>query len=141
MHNGLEGNEYLVKANAQLTCSSPPEWRGRPQPSARRWAAGAPPAAHLERGVIPVGVTPVGTSCGGNNTGGGNTGGGNIGASLGRSGAACSAPGKGGDLASGYGLTLNPSASVTRPLRNMRPPTDSSFVCHTPYNIGDGNIL
>jgi len=25
-------------------------------------------------------------------------------------------------LASGYGLTLNPSASVTRPLRNMRPP-------------------
>ena len=21
------------------------------------------------------------------------------------------------------------------------PPTDPSFVCHTPYNIGDGNIV
>jgi len=28
-----------------------------------------------------------------------------------------------------------------RPLRNIRPPTDPSFVCHTAYNIGDGNIV
>jgi len=25
-----------------------------------------------------------------------------------------------------------------RPLRNARPPTDPSFVCHIPYIIGDG---
>ena len=26
-------------------------------------------------------------------------------------------------------------------LRNTRPPTDPPFVCHTPYNIGNGNIV
>jgi len=31
--------------------------------------------------------------------------------------------------------------TIGRPLRNIRPPTDPSFVCHTPYHIGDGNIL
>jgi len=30
--------------------------------------------------------------------------------------------------------------TIARPLRNIRPPTDPSL-CHTPYNIGDGNIL
>jgi len=30
---------------------------------------------------------------------------------------------------------------IARPLRNIRPATDLPFVCHTPYNIGDGNIV
>jgi len=30
--------------------------------------------------------------------------------------------------------------TIARPLRNIRPPTDPFFLCHTPYNIGDGNI-
>jgi len=28
-----------------------------------------------------------------------------------------------------------------RPLRNIRPATDPPCVCHTPYNLGDGNIV
>ena len=31
--------------------------------------------------------------------------------------------------------------TITRPLRNIRPSTDPPFVCHTSYNIGDGNIV
>jgi len=31
--------------------------------------------------------------------------------------------------------------AITRLLRNIRPPTDPSFVCYRPYNIGDGNIV
>jgi len=31
--------------------------------------------------------------------------------------------------------------TIARLLRNIRPPTDAPFVCHTPYNIGDGNIV
>jgi len=31
--------------------------------------------------------------------------------------------------------------TIAQPLRNTRPPTDPSFECHTPYNIGDGNIV
>jgi len=31
--------------------------------------------------------------------------------------------------------------TIARPLRNIRPPTDPSFACHTPYNIGHGNIV
>jgi len=31
--------------------------------------------------------------------------------------------------------------TIARLLRNTRPPTDPSFECHTPYNIGDGNIV
>ena len=31
--------------------------------------------------------------------------------------------------------------TIARPLRNIRSPTDPSFVCHTPYNICDGNIV
>ena len=31
--------------------------------------------------------------------------------------------------------------TIARPLRNICPPTDAPFVCHTPYNIGDGNIV
>jgi len=31
--------------------------------------------------------------------------------------------------------------TIARPFRNIRPPTDPPFVCHTPYNIGDGNIM
>jgi len=30
---------------------------------------------------------------------------------------------------------------IVRSLRNIRPVTDPSCVCHTPYNIGDGNIV
>ena len=30
--------------------------------------------------------------------------------------------------------------TIARPLRTIHPPTDSSFVCHTPYNNSDGNI-
>jgi len=33
------------------------------------------------------------------------------------------------------------SNTVVRPLRNIRRPTDPSFVCHTPYNIDNGNIV
>jgi len=29
---------------------------------------------------------------------------------------------------------------IARPLHNIRPATDPPFSCHTPYNIGDGNI-
>ena len=32
-------------------------------------------------------------------------------------------------------------STIARPLRNIRPPTDPLFVCHTPYNIGPGNIV
>ena len=31
--------------------------------------------------------------------------------------------------------------TIARPLRNIRPATDSFFLCNTPYNIGDGNIV
>jgi len=31
--------------------------------------------------------------------------------------------------------------TIARPLRNIRPPTDRPCVCHTPSNIGDGNIV
>jgi len=31
--------------------------------------------------------------------------------------------------------------SIARPLGNIRPSTDPPFLCHTPYNIGDGNIV
>jgi len=31
--------------------------------------------------------------------------------------------------------------TFARPLRSIRPPTDPSFGCHTPYNIGDGNLV
>jgi len=31
--------------------------------------------------------------------------------------------------------------TISRPLRNIRPPTNPPFVCHTPYTIGDGNIV
>jgi len=31
--------------------------------------------------------------------------------------------------------------TIARPLRNIRPATDPPFVCHTPYYIGDGNIV
>jgi len=31
--------------------------------------------------------------------------------------------------------------TIARPLRNIRPPTDPFSLCHTPYNIGDGNIV
>jgi len=31
--------------------------------------------------------------------------------------------------------------TVARPLRNMRPPTDPPLLGHTPYDIGDGNIV
>jgi len=31
--------------------------------------------------------------------------------------------------------------TIARPLRNIGPATDPPFVCHTPYNIGDGNIV
>ena len=31
--------------------------------------------------------------------------------------------------------------TIARLLRNIRPPTDLAFVCRTPYNIGDGNIV
>ena len=31
--------------------------------------------------------------------------------------------------------------TIARPLRNIRPATDPPFVCHTPYHIGDGNIV
>ena len=30
---------------------------------------------------------------------------------------------------------------IARLLRNIRPRTDPPFVCHTPYNIGHGNIV
>ena len=31
--------------------------------------------------------------------------------------------------------------TTRRPLRNIRPPTDCSLLCHTPCTIGDGNIV
>jgi len=31
--------------------------------------------------------------------------------------------------------------AVVHPFRNIRPRTDPPFVCHTPYNIGDGSIV
>jgi len=31
--------------------------------------------------------------------------------------------------------------SISGLLRNIRPPTDRPCLCHTPYNIGDGNIV
>jgi len=31
--------------------------------------------------------------------------------------------------------------TIARPLRNIRPATDPPCKCHTPYNIGDGNIV
>jgi len=31
--------------------------------------------------------------------------------------------------------------TIARPLRDIRPATDSPFLCHTSYNIGDGNIV
>jgi len=31
--------------------------------------------------------------------------------------------------------------TIARPLRNIRPDTDPPFVCYTPYNIDDGNIV
>ena len=31
------------------------------------------------------------------------------------------------------------SNTIAHPLRNIRPATESPFVCHTPHNIGDGN--
>jgi len=31
--------------------------------------------------------------------------------------------------------------TIARPLRNIRLSTDPPFVCHAPYNIGDGNIV
>ena len=30
--------------------------------------------------------------------------------------------------------------TIARPLRNIRPAIDLLFVCHTSYNIGDGNL-
>ena len=30
---------------------------------------------------------------------------------------------------------------IARPLRNIRPPADPSFLCHTPCHIGDRNIV
>jgi len=30
---------------------------------------------------------------------------------------------------------------AARPLRNIRPPSDLPFVCFTPYDIGNGNIV
>ena len=31
--------------------------------------------------------------------------------------------------------------TIARPFRNILPRTDPPSVCHTPYNIGDGNIV
>jgi len=31
--------------------------------------------------------------------------------------------------------------AIVHPFRNIRPRTDPPFVCHTPYNIGDGIIV
>ena len=31
--------------------------------------------------------------------------------------------------------------TIARLLRNIRRPADPPLVCHTPYNIGDGNIV
>jgi len=31
--------------------------------------------------------------------------------------------------------------TVARPLRDIRPPTDPSLLCHATYKIGEGNIL
>jgi len=31
--------------------------------------------------------------------------------------------------------------TIGRPLRNIRPATDPPCLCHTSYNIGDGNIV
>jgi len=31
--------------------------------------------------------------------------------------------------------------TIARPLRNIRPPTYSFFLCNTPYTIGDGNLV
>ena len=31
--------------------------------------------------------------------------------------------------------------TIARPLRNTHTPTNSLLVCHTPYNIDDGNIV
>jgi len=33
------------------------------------------------------------------------------------------------------------SNTIARPLRNIRPSTDPPYACHTPYNIGDENIV
>jgi len=34
-----------------------------------------------------------------------------------------------------------PCNTIARPMRNIRPPIDPPFLCHTPYNIGDGNLV
>ena len=44
-------------------------------------------------------------------------------------------------IASPHMQSLPYCSTTARPLRNIRPPTDLSFLCHTPYNIGDGNIV
>jgi len=31
--------------------------------------------------------------------------------------------------------------TIARPLRNIHPSTDPPFICQTPYNVGDGNIV
>jgi len=31
--------------------------------------------------------------------------------------------------------------TIARPLRNIRPPSDSPCICNTTYNIGNGNIV
>jgi len=31
--------------------------------------------------------------------------------------------------------------TIARPLRNIRPPTAPPLLCHTPYDIGDGNSV
>ena len=40
-----------------------------------------------------------------------------------------------------YLQSLRCCNTIARPLRNIRPPTDPPVVCHTPYNIGDCNIV
>jgi len=56
-------------------------------------------------------------------------------------------PDKTTETRSVLGLTLTHLQSlpycntIARPLRNIRPPTDPPFLCHTPYTIGDGNIV
>jgi len=38
-------------------------------------------------------------------------------------------------------LSLPDFNTIARPLRSIRPSTDPSFLCHTSYNISDGNIV
>jgi len=35
----------------------------------------------------------------------------------------------------------HPCSTIARRMHNIRPPPDPPCICHTPYNIGSGNIL